>query len=1025
MHDDRLLTEARLDRFIRERLAPAGYRRRLALTMTRWDAPGEPIPFAEAVLQTFRPTAPGEAWGAPWATTWLHVQGEVPAAFLAEGTSAEIVIDLGYSEELPGFQCEGIAWRPDGTIAKALSPRNRYIPLDLVAEDGIIDFYVEAAANPNVTQNWTFQPTTLGDRATAGTDPLYRLGAIELAERDLTVWELQQDVWTLSGLMHELPTDLPRRHEILRALERMLDVMDPDDVPGTAADGREALVGVLASRAYPSAHQLVAAGHAHIDSAWLWPVRETIRKCARTFSNVVALMDEHPDFVFACSSAQQLSWIKEFYPELFERIKIKVAAGQFVPVGGMWVESDTNMPGGEAMARQFVEGKSFFRREFGIDCREAWLPDSFGYSGALPQIVASAGIGWFLTQKISWNQANVMPHHTFQWEGIDGTRVFTHFPPVDTYNSELSGRELAHAQRNYREKGRSNVSLVPFGWGDGGGGPTREMIAAARRTASLEGSPAVRMGSPREFFEQAQADYPVPPVWLGEMYLELHRGTYTTQARTKKGNRRSEHLLREAELWATTASVRTGADYPAEELKRLWQLVLLQQFHDILPGSSIAWVHQDAERNYAAIARSAEELITASLRVLVGEGATPFTVNAAPQERSGVQALGISQPHASGPAVTLTAQDGGWVLDNGIIRAEIEATGRITSLVDYASCRDAIAPGSYGNVLELHRDTPNAWDGWDIDEFYRRNVQELTEVSASRVEGDEREMTLVLERPVGQSVVVQRISLVAGSPSLALNQQIDWQETQKLLKLGFALDLRADRSFSETQFGHIARPTHTNTSWEAAKFEICAHRWIQVNEPGYGVAISNSSTYGHEVTRSVRDADQGSTTTVRLSLLRAPRYPDPASDQGDHELLVTVRPGADIVDAVEEGYRTNLPLRQITGGSPVEPLFTVTNPALTIEAVKLAEDGSGDLVVRLYEALGQRSSGMLQANFPVTAVAATDLLEDAYEQMPGGILLGSLSVVDDSVSAGNASVDPSVVQLRLRPFQLVTLRFSR
>ncbi|NYE96363.1 alpha-mannosidase [Psychromicrobium silvestre] len=1011
MHDDRRLTEARLDRFVRERLDRALYRKSLPLTVTAWDVPDEPVPFAEAIGQDYQAVQQGESWGAPWSTKWLHVTGEVPATFGEPGGRIEVVAELGYSNEMPGFQCEGIAWRKDGSIAKALSPLNKYVSLEQLSgseePDRSIDFYIEAAANPDVAQGWTFQPNPIGDKATAGSEPLYKLGSIAIAELDETVWELKQDIWTLSGLMHELPMELPRRHEILRALERMLDVMDPDDVAGTAQAGREALVQVLSQPAYASAHRVVATGHAHIDSAWLWPVRETIRKCARTFSNVIALMDEHPDFVFSCSSAQQLSWIKEFYPELFERIKVKVAAGQFVPVGGMWVESDTNMPGSEAMARQFLEGKSFFRREFGVDCKEAWLPDSFGYSGALPQIVASAGIDYFLTQKISWNQVNVMPHHTFLWEGIDGSRVFTHFPPVDTYNSELSGRELAHAQSNYREKGNSNISLVPFGWGDGGGGPTREMVAAAHRTAALEGSPAVQLGSAKSFFEQAQAEYPAPPVWLGEMYLELHRGTYTSQANTKKGNRRSEHLLREAELWAATATVRKGALYPAAELKRLWQLVLLQQFHDILPGSSIAWVHQDAERNYAAIATELEAIITASMKVLVGEGDTVLSFNATPHERSGVPALAAAPEVTSDSPVQVTEVNGGYVLDNAIVRAVIDGNGQITSLMDYATGREAIAPGGVGNRLELHRDTPNAWDAWDIDEFYRRNVTDCTEAHSVTLERAGWDAVVVVERLIGASPLTQRISLAAGSPSLSIVNQIDWQESQKLLKLGFELDVRADRSASETQFGHVFRPTHTNTSWEAAKFEICAHRWIHVGEAGYGVAVSNGSSYGHDVTRAVRDSDGGTTTSVRLSLLRAPKSPDPHSDQGEHELTVTIRPGAAIADAVEEGYRTNLAPRTIAGAEPVEPLFSVFNAALVIEAVKLAEDGSGDLIVRLYESLGERSTGLLKACFPVLSVQATDLLEEAIEA-PTGVVLGSDSV-----------------ELMLRPFQLVTLRFKR
>ncbi len=1011
MHDDRRLTEVRLDRFLRDRIAPAVYPRSVPLTLTSWEAPDEPVPVLEALRQEFTAQEHGAPWGRPWSTKWLRLRGEVPDAWgTAAGTSVEVLVDLGFRGELPGFQCEGIAWRSDGTIIKAISPRNQYIPLKLLGTGMAVDFYVEAAANPDLSQDWTFAATPYGDKATSGSEPKYRLGRIAIAERNQTVWELEQDILTLSGLMHELPMELPRRHEILRALERMLDIMDPDDVAGTAEAGRAALADVLSRPAYASAHQLVATGHAHIDSAWLWPVRETIRKCARTFSNVIALMDEYPDFIFSCSSAQQFAWMKEYYPELFGRIRDKVRAGRFVPVGGMWVESDSNMPGGEAMARQFLEGKSFFLAEFGVDCQEAWLPDTFGYSAALPQIIKAAGSRWFLTQKISWNQVNRMPHHTFNWEGIDGTRVFTHFPPVDRYNSDLSARDLAHAERNYRDHGRGSTSLVPFGYGDGGGGPTREMLAAAQRTADLEGSPKVRIGSAASFFGQAQAEYEPLPVWVGEMYLELHRGTYTSQAKTKLGNRRSEHLLREAELWSATAAVRAGHSYPAAELKRLWRLVLLQQFHDILPGSSIAWVHQDAERNYAAVERGLEAIITDAAAAALGTGSREFLLNAAPQERQGVPALAAAEPVRPGQPVEVTEADGGYILDNGIIRAVVDANGLLASLTDRATGREAIAPGEFGNLLELHRDTPNEWDAWDIDAFYRRNVVRLAEARSVTLERDLRaespNAVVVVERMAGSSPVIQRIALEAGAGSLAITTEVDWQESEKLLKLGFALDLRADRSAAETQFGHVFRPTHVNTSWEAAKFEICAHRWIHVAEPGYGVAISNASSYGHDVTRNVREDDGGTTTTVRVSLLRAPKFPDPGADQGRHELHVTIRPGATIADAVEEGYRTNLAPRVVHGAHAVEPLVTVSNPALVVEAVKLAEDGSGDVIVRLYESLGERSTGLLKANFPVSGLRAVDLLERPVDA-PG-------------VTAGTDSAE-----LTLRPFQLVTLRLVR
>ncbi len=596
--------------------------------VVQWQAPGEPVPFAEAAAAEYAPIAPGTPWGRPWGTTWFRVTGEVPSGWAEiAGTRPELVVDLGFTATQPGFQCEALAWSAEGVVIKAVESLNRAVPLP---ENGTFELYLEGASNPDVAGQWSFAPTSLGDWEGAGDDPLYVLRSVDIALLDVGVWELLQDVSTLRGLYAQLPVSLPRRAEILRALERCVDVVDPDDVAGTAARGREALAAALAAPAWSSSHRIHAVGHAHIDSAWLWPVRETVRKVARTFSNVDALIAEHPGFVFAASSAQQYAWLKRDYPELFERIRQRVREGSFVPVGGMWVESDTNMPGGEALARQFVAGKRFFIEEFGVEPLEVWLPDSFGYSAALPQIVRSAGSRWFLTQKISWNETNVMPHHTFRWQGIDGTEVFTHFPPVDTYNAELSGAELARAERQYAEKGVANTSLVPFGWGDGGGGPTREMIAAAKRTADLEGSPRVTLSSPRAFFEAAEAEYPEPPVWSGELYLEFHRGTYTSQARTKRGNRRSEHLLREAELWAATAAVRGVAEYPYDELEAAWHTVLLNQFHDILPGSSIAWVHREAERRYAEVAVALTAIIEHSARALAGSG----TRTAAPERRA-------------------------------------------------------------------------------------------------------------------------------------------------------------------------------------------------------------------------------------------------------------------------------------------------------------------------------------------------------------------------------------------------------
>jgi alpha-mannosidase len=755
-----------------------------------------------------------------------------------------------------------------------------------------------------------------------------------------------------------------------------------------------------------------AVGHAHIDSAWLWPTRETVRKCARTFSNVLSLMDSDPDVRFACSSAQQYAWVQEHYPELFERIRERVREGRFVPVGGMWVESDTNMPGGEALARQLVEGKRYFVTEFGVEPTEVWLPDSFGYTAALPQLARLAGSENFLTQKISWNDTNTMPHHTFWWEGIDGSRVFTHFPPVDTYNSDLSAEELDRAERQYAEKGRANTSLAPFGYGDGGGGPTREMVAQARRTADLEGSPRVTLSDSRTFFDAARAEYADPPTWVGEMYLEYHRGTYTSQARTKRGNRRSEHLLREAELWAATATVRTGAAYPAERLRRLWRTVLLQQFHDILPGSSIAWVHREAERNYAAVAAELEEIVGESLRALVGEGDAVVAVNSGPFARDGVPGVGarvLDGPQRDGTVAPVADGDGGWVLENDVVRVAVDASGHVTSAVEVASGREAILPGARANLLQLHRDIPNEWEAWDIDEHHRRSTTDLDGAAKIETVTTEAGPALRVVREVGRSRIEQDLELPASGRGLRITTRVDWHERQKLLKLAFPLAVHADRATSEIQFGHVHRPTHTNTSWDHARFETVAHRWVHVAEPGFGVAVANDSTYGHDITRTrvddTRDGrDSATGTTVRLSLLRAPKFPDPDADQGTHELRCELVVGAGIDEAIRHGYALNLPERTVTGARGIDPLVTVDDDAVVVEAVKLAEDGSGDVVLRLYESRGGRARARLSLGFAHRDVDVTDLLER---------------------TVGAAQRDGGDVVVDLTAFQVLTLRVRR
>ncbi|CAM3717055.1 glycoside hydrolase family 38 C-terminal domain-containing protein [Kibdelosporangium persicum] len=999
MHDDRRQVEDRLARMLTTRIAPAKYAGSYPLEIEVWHVPDEPVPVAEALAADYEPFTVGQRWGAPWSTSWFRIRGAVPQEW--HGKRVEAVIDLGFTGTQAGFQAEGLAHDLDGRPIKGIAPRNNHVPIT----GDLVGLLIEAAANPDVLANG-MQPTQMGDKQTAGKEPQYVFAAADVKLLDEDVWQLQMDVEVLSQLMVELSTSDPRRHEILRALERALDAIDVADISGTAADARAELTEVLSRPAHASAHKLSAVGHAHIDSAWLWPQRETIRKTARTFATVTALAQEYPEFVFACSQAQQYAWIKEHQPVIFERIAAAVKSGQWAPVGGMWVESDANLPGGEALARQLVHGKRFFLDEFGYECEEVWLPDSFGYTAAFPQLARLAGAKWFLTQKMSWNQTNKMPHHTFWWEGIDGTRVFTHLPPVDTYNSEFSGKEMAYAVSNYLEKGRGTTSLVPFGYGDGGGGPTREMLERARRLKDLEGTAKVVIEKPGEFFEKAHAEYPDAPVWSGEMYLELHRATYTSQARTKAGNRRSEHLLREAELWAATAAIAGAYDYPYEAFDRLWKVVLLHQFHDILPGSSIAWVHKEAEAKYAAVAAELTAITHAALESLAGSGDQAVVFNTSPRARTEIVDGVLTSVPASGAAVLSSADAvpvtvSDRLLDNGLVRVELDDNGLFSSVVDLAEGREVLA--GPGNLLQLHPDLPNYWDAWDIDAHYRRRHTELTEVDSISVVSTGAEGAIEVVRSFGSSRITQVISVRAGSRRIDVRTEIDWHESEKILKAAFPVDVHADRSAAEIQFGHVHRPTHTNTSWDAARFEIYAHRWVHVAEPGYGVAVLNDSTYGHDIGRSSNE-DGTTTTTVRLSLVRAPRCPDPYADQGKHVMTYSLLPGASVSDAVAEGYALNLPVRSVRGGRAPEPLITVDSDAVTVEAVKLADDQSGDVIVRLYEALGGRAKAVVKTSFPVSAAKPTDLLERPL---------------------ADAEVTPDGIPVSLRPFQVLTLRLSR
>ena len=968
----------------RDQLLAAVRRESSPLELTAYSVRGEPITCAEAMRGEYVAFRVGDKWGPPWSTTWFHVRGRVPDRWAGQNVVA--VFDIGFVGST-GFTCESLAWK-DGKPWRAVDPNHRWLPIDSTE----VDFYIEAAANPKAMESGPVKAPSMIELRESP-DPAFVFHQAELQIQDPVARKVALDYKVLLELAQALPAGA-RRTQILEALNRFAQRNNPADLDAALA------------RPSMSKHTITAVGHAHIDTAWLWPLRETRRKCARTFSTALALMDEYPDYKFACSQPAQYAWMKESYPEIFEGIKQKVASGQWEPVGSMWVEADCNLPSGEALVRQFLHGKRFFMQEFGVDTRELWLPDVFGYPGSLPQLVVESGGEYFLTQKLSWNDTNRPAHHTFIWEGIDGTPVFTHFPPADTYNGDFSAGQIVQSGADFKDHDRSSHSLYLYGWGDGGGGPEPDMIESAHRLHDVEGAPHVELGRAGDFFKRASAEAHDLTTWVGELYFELHRGTYTSQSRTKRLNRRSEQALRESEIWSLA-----GADgYPAAVLDSAWKRLLINQFHDILPGSSIDWVYEDAERELEGVVEVAGGITTSAQSKLAGSGSSLVVFNVNSHSRREVievdgNPVMVEAPPCGWASVTTLTSPGdtvtvsGRAMENRLLKVEWDEHGLLTSIWDKEARREVLKAGEKGNLLQLHEDNPKRWDAWDVDLEYRQKFTNLVELESEKVELDSPLRAAVrFKRRFGGSRFEQRMVLDAGSRVLRFETEVDWQEEHKFLKVAFPVAVHSPRATYEIQFGHVERPTHTNTSWDLARFEVCAHRWADLGEGGYGVALLNDCKYGHDILGSV----------MRLSLLRAPTHPDPNADRGQHRFTYALMPHrgdfreAGVIAAAED---LNAPLRVVSGGAKGvrRSLVEVSSPQVVVEAIKKAED-SDAVIVRLYEAWGGHCTVHLRTTLPASKAFLCDLLER---------------------DRGEVAVRDGQVELNLSPFKILTLKLVR
>jgi alpha-mannosidase len=973
-----------------ERLAALIHPERAPVDALELAGPVGRISPAAAERLDYAPVALGAELGPLFATYWLRVAATVPAQWA--GARVDLLADTRSEATLwmdgravQGLNSAGSQPRPDATlVAAAHGGEPLRFALEIACNDpfgyGVVG---EGAHGPYRTRS------------------PFVLDGCELARFDPDAWRLCFDFGVLRALELEEGVDPAFAGELLAGLDRVCNVWAAEDRATWEPAG--ALLAALYERhADGGPHALSAVGHAHLDTAWLWPLDESVRKAQRTFATQARLMDDYPEHVFCASQAQHYAWIREHDPALWDDIRARAARGQWAPVGGTWIEPDCNLPSGESLARQFLHGQRFFERELGRRCTEFWQPDVFGYTGQLPQLMREAGIARFLTQKLSWNRFNPPEHHTFTWQGIDGSEVLTHFPPADTYNAVASVAELRRNVRAYRDHDRSGESLLVFGHGDGGGGPTRAMLERLRRARDLRGLPRTTVRHPEAFFDRLEAGARELRTVVGELYFEYHRGTYTTQAALKRGNRRCEAALHDAELLGAVAARQGRAEYPRAQLAEAWRVLLVNQFHDILPGTSIGEVNERARAELAGVEALADALVAAAL----GDGAVP--VNTIPWPRrevardpAGILVIAEAPPCGPGrvvepgPEDRVTVErtpDGGAVLENAHLRATLTAGGAIASLVHRATGREALSAPA--NRLELYEDRPAEWDAWDIDPFHLETRADCAPADGvAAVTAEPLRAEVAFERPVGaRSHLRQVVRLDAGARALEVHTAASWHEAHRLLKVAFALAVHAPEATYETAFGVARRPTHYSTGHDLARFEVPGHRFADLSEHGFGVAVLTDCKYGYSAYGD----------TLRVSLLRAPKQPDPEADMGEHRFAYALLPhagGWQDGGVVAAARAFNAPLRWGAGAGDGPWVAVEGAPGLVLDTVKLAEDSEA-LVLRLYEAHGGRGRARVRVGLPFAAARRSNLLED---------------------DLGPAEVDGDAIVVDFRPWQIVTL----
>ncbi len=942
----------------------------------------------EALSQQFAPTPTGATWGGKWEYGWFKGQVTLPES----AAGKRVVVDLN-----PGG--ESLVWI-NGKISGSVGRAQRPITLAFAAQPGeSYDFLLEAyAGHGRITVGEG--PIPYGVETVPEPGPTQR----NVGESTFGIWqeEVYQtviDLTTLLDLRNKLDPLSLRVSEIDEALMAATLIIDPElpeeEMLETVRAGRACLKPLLEKHNGPTMPTLFAFGHAHIDVAWLWPLAETERKIARTAINQLALMEEYPEFKFLQSQPHLYWMLKQHYPELYERFKAAVQSGQVIADGGMWVEADTNVSSGESLIRQILYGRQYFQNELGVDSRVLWLPDVFGYSGALPQILSGCGMIGFTTQKITWayNGGDPFPYNTFLWEGIDGSTIPAHI--FTDYNSQTRPTNLMERWNTRLQKNGISSMILAFGYGDGGGGPTRDHLEFLRREQDLEGLPRVKLASPEAFFRDLSKHGLPTERYMGELYFQAHRGTYTSQARTKRGNRKSEFALREAELWGVAARTLNGFDFTPQTLTDAWRNVLLNQFHDVLPGSSIHRVYEEAEALFDQTILEAQKVAHAAANTFTDstDDCTIFNslswprtalveTASGPVEVSvpacGWTSMAAGQVTEAEGAATAGKTEQGFFLENELVRAEFNQRGEVTSLWDKEANREVMA--APGNRLCLYKDVPDRWDAWDIDSMAEQQPVVTDEPVTVKVVSQGPVLArLELNRQLSKSSVSQTISLRRGSRRLDFATTVDWQESHRMVKVAFPVNIYTTEVVSEIQFGHIRRPNHRSRPYDADRFEVCNYKWSALTEENRGVAVLNDSKYGLSALGN----------TINLTLLKSALAPDMTADKGTQVFTYALYAwNGSLAESgvVREAYDLNVPTMVVQGSAgpkndSTRSMFGVDADNIVIEAVKPAEDGSPDIIVRMYEAMRSATRCTLTSSLPVKAASQTNMVEEETGQL--------------------------------------------